>query len=55
MIKRGATPVAKDRLISRNSSNQNKPYKDIKNNIQSKATLSRNTSNSKLLIGPSIT
>lgn len=55
MIKRGATPVAKDRMMSRNSSNQNKPYKDIKNNIQNKTNLSRNTSNSKILIGPSIT
>jgi hypothetical protein len=49
-MKRGATPIAKDRLISRNSSNQNKPFKEIKNIIPSKPSLSRNASNCKLTI-----
>jgi hypothetical protein len=55
MIKRAATPLAKDRLLSRNSSNQTKPLRDLKNIPQSKPSLSRNTSNSKLLIAPLIT
>lgn len=54
-MKRGATPIAKDRLISRNSSNQNRPFKEVKNIMPSKPSLSRNASNSKLVINPSST
>ncbi len=50
MIKRGATPLSKDRFSTRNPSNQTKPFKDIKNLQQSKPSLSRNASNSKLIV-----
>jgi len=54
-MKRGATPIAKDKLNSRNSSNQNRPFKEVKNLIPTKSILSRNSSNSKLVITPSNT
>ena len=54
-MKRGATPIAKDRLTSRNSSNQNRPFKELKNLIPTKSILSRNSSNSKLVINSAIT
>lgn len=52
MIKRGTTPLSKDKFTSRNTSNHNKPFKDIRNVQNTKPSLSRNPSNSKLLITP---
>ncbi len=54
-MKRGATPLAKDRLITRNSSNQNRPFKEVKNIMPTKPCLSRNTSNSKIMINQATT
>lgn len=54
MIKRANTPLSNNRYSTRNSSNVNKPLKDSKN-IQNKPSLSRNPSNSKLLIGAGVT
>ena len=48
MIKRTSTPINNNRCTSRNSSNANKPLRDTKN-IQSKPSLSRNSSNSMLM------
>ena len=53
MIKRGTTPVVKDRF-PRNSSNANKPLKDVKN-IPSKPSLARNSASSLLMLGPLVT
>jgi hypothetical protein len=50
MIKRTSTPLNNNRYPSKSNSNANKPLKDTKN-IQSKPSLSRNSSNSKLLVG----
>lgn len=49
MIKRGATPLSKDRFGSKNTYNPIKPFKDVKNIQQNKPSLSRNASNSKLI------
>ena len=51
MFKRSSTPLSKDRVPSKNSYNLNKPSKDLKN-IQSKPSLSRMSTNSKLSITP---
>ncbi len=49
MFKRTVTPLAKDKPLSRNMSNNNqKILKDIKNIIPTKPILSRNPSNSKI-------
>jgi hypothetical protein len=49
MFKRTVTPLAKDKPLSRNMSNNNqKVLKDIKNIIPAKPILSRNPSNSKI-------
>jgi hypothetical protein len=54
MLKRAATPLAKDRLLPRNSSNAGKPFRDIKN-VQAKPSLSRNSSSSRLMVGLAVT
>lgn len=49
MFKRAVTPLAKDKPLSRNQSNNNqKVLKDIKNVMPAKPILSRNPSNSKI-------
>lgn len=55
MIKRGATPLAKDRYPSKNTAQHNKPFRDLKNLPSTKNSLSRNSSHSRIMITPSPT
>jgi len=50
MIKRSITPLSKDRQPLRNHSNNTKPLRDIKNTLPSRQSLTRNPSNSKLIV-----
>ena len=48
MYKRSVTPLNKDKPLSRNNSNHQKVFKDVKNIVPNKQVLSRNPSNSKI-------
>jgi hypothetical protein len=49
-MKKQITPISKDKPFSRNLSNQQRIFKDIKNIPTRQQTYSRNPSNSKLTI-----